>query len=50
MRPLNLSEKERGDKNIIKLPANSNGAVGLVKLPPYKQKKIHLLSKLFSIV
>ncbi|KAM7438087.1 Kinesin-related protein 12 [Porites harrisoni] len=26
-RPLNLSEKERGDKNIIKLPENSNGAV-----------------------
>lgn len=27
VRPLNLSEKERGDKNIIKLPENSSGAV-----------------------
>lgn len=27
VRPLNLSEKERGDKNIIKLPSDSSGAV-----------------------
>ncbi|KAK2573960.1 Kinesin-like protein KIF12 [Acropora cervicornis] len=27
VRPLNLSEKERGDKNIIKLPFDSSGAV-----------------------
>lgn len=32
-RPLNLSEKERGDKNIIKLPENSNGAVWVSNMP-----------------
>ena len=32
-RPLNLSEKERGDKNIIKLPENSIGAVWVSNIP-----------------